>query len=259
MVQLSSASQVFLLICCVAGLVGVAGCCCTDAVHQVEQEIAAIEADRQAHVGEWTLVARQRAEIFGQLGAQLDPDAFDGSLTCPDETIAAALPDPAVRLTMLSVDLDTLKGRASDESNSWTWLDHDHIADLQAIARDPDGTFDDRLFEHCGIPGCRSLIVLVPHGLRSVPTNFTSGLIKGKSFDGGLFAGSVVIVDLDTGGAVLCFAPFEAASGDSVSVGDNETARRAVEREFKENVDDAVNDALREISDHARVNLVGLL
>lgn len=245
------------------GLVALAavlgGCCCADAVDQMEQEVVAIEAERAASMGSWTEAARQRGEVYGRLGVQLDPDAVGGTVACPDDSIAEALVDTVGKHTLITVDLDRLPGRSSTDGDAWAWLDHDYAADLDTLADQPGGSFDDRVFEHAGRRENRYLAVFITDGPRAMPSNFDPALFRGNDFDGGSFSGSIVVVDLDADGAVLCHAPFAARSGDTVQVAGGKDAKRSIEREFKDNLEIAVNDALDGISDHLRVNLVGLL
>ncbi len=234
------------------------GCCCGDAWEQAKIDAELAEQEREADLATYKEAAERRAASYRQVHAAIDPGALETAVACPEADIRTARGEDAVfRSEILSVDHGSLPGASVADAAQWTWLNHTYLGDLERIAAGDQEVFEWN-YENTGTPERRYLAVIVPTDTRAMPSNYKKGFLSGPSFDGGWFVGSVVIVDLDAGGAVLCHAPFNAENSEVVDVGSNQDEEKAIEKDFKHNVEDAAQTALEGITEQLKVNFVGI-
>jgi hypothetical protein len=248
-----------LLLFALPALLQLTACCCGEAWEQakIDSEIAAQE--RSVNLVAYTEAANARAAVYNKLYGTLDTGSLGGTKACPEAEIRTVRGDDAVfRTEIMTVDHGSLPGApAADDTKQFQWLNGSYQDELARIAEAEQELFDWN-YEHVGTPERRWLGVFVTTDSRSMPSNFKKGFLSGPSFDGGWYVGSLVIVDLDADGAVLCHAPFSAENSAEVDVGDNEDQEKAIDRDFKQNAEDAAQIALEGISEQLKVNVVGL-
>jgi len=234
-------------------------CCCQEAWEEAQIEAERAEAERQANMVQWKEIAVARAGVYGTLHAKLDPAGYTEAKACPEDVISAHRgPDAILRTSITSVDYASLPDARAQGAADWTWLNSTYAADLATVAADPTADHYDWTIENLAHADRRFLAVFTHRGERAMPSNYKKGFLSGPSFDGGYATASIVIVDLDGDGAVLCHAPFSAENSESVDVGDGKDEERMIARDFKDNYEWAAQNALDSITELLSINVVGI-
>jgi len=239
------------------------GCCCCCGGSMTPEERAAWEQERRAQEaadaaerGIAMAKATDREKAWNQVHKLVRSQPVTEATSCPDDKLEMDLDSP-FREEIMTSDYYALPNAKKGKYEPWEFFDSGDIESFRRWQKYPNDSNSTRDLwqEKMGGKDARFLVVLVPSA-RAVPTD-----INDPTYVGGYFEGSIDVVDLDEG-TILCRAPIARTSSSSSVDYDPDgllagTYAEAVQRDFEENLEDAVNEALRGISDHLAVNTVG--
>ena len=191
---------------------------------------------------------------LGAIESVIDLDNPVQQTQCPvaDMRAAAGLPSdgPLFRSDLWFAAYEDLPGAEAfgdeGEGGDWKWLTHD---DVRRVAKLSSEKPDDFTKSELGKKEHRYLVVFVGSS-RVLPGGVDKGILS-SGFDGGVWEGGLVVVDL-LEGQVVCGAPFSVENSESI-----DEDEKPID-DFKNNFEVSANKALEGITTDFSVNVVGI-
>ncbi|MBT3220941.1 MAG: hypothetical protein HN348_17795 [Proteobacteria bacterium] len=245
------------------------GCCWCCGGGMTEEERAAWEEERKKREAEEEAEkkaaikrASDRIASLDTLHQVIDKEPSNDNTKCPHELFEAEIPDLLFREDMQTVDYYALEW-AEKDFEPWAFFESGDIESYRRWKKYPNDSASTRNMwaESIGAKKNRFIVVLLPRD-RGLASGFKEGgILSDGSFESAFFEGSLVVVDIDDR-KILCRAPVKAENSETVDYDDDgllkTTFEEAVQEDFEQNLEDAVNEALEEITEKLSVNTIGI-